>query len=105
MQMSELAILRDCLDTLKHASTCYLRASHEADSDQLRKTFQNIAIDKGEQKNAVFNLMHQAGMYETRPAEAARVTELKRHCEDLLGRIGTGEAVERERAKERPVTV
>lgn len=99
MQMSESAILQDCLDTLKHASMCYLRASHEADSDRLRETFQSLAIDKGEQKNAVFNLMHQAGMYPTRPADTAHVEELKRHCEDLLGRIGTdeGQAVERER--------
>lgn len=107
MQMSESAILRDCLDTLKHASMCYLRASHEADSDRLRETFQSLAIDKGEQKNAVFNLMHQAGMYPTRPADAEHVEDLKRHCEDLLGRIGTARAVERERGRagEQPVTV
>lgn len=105
MQMSEAAILRDCLDTLKHASACYLRAGHEADSKEFRETLQSLAIDKAELKNAVFNLMHQAGIYETRPADPADVTALKRQCEDLLGRIGTGDAVLRERAKGRPVTV
>ncbi len=69
MGMSEPAILRDLLDTLKYASLCYLRAAHEADSDELRRTFENLAVDKSEQKNAVFNLMHQAGHYVTHPAQ------------------------------------
>lgn len=99
MQMSEPAILRDCLDTLKHASMCYLRASHEADSDGLRKTFDRLAIDKSEQKNAVFNLMHQADHYKTYPANPDRVVTLKRACEDLLAKIGTGQAVDRERGR------
>lgn len=96
--MSEAALLRDCLDTLKHASMCYLRASHEADSDRLRETFEHLAIDKAEQKNAVFNLMHQAGMYKTKAANPEEVAELRRRSEELLQRIGTAQAVERERA-------
>lgn len=87
MRMSEPAILRDLLDTLKHASLCYLRAAHEADSDELRRTFENLAVDKSEQKNAVFNLMHQAGHYVTPPARAEHVAELKRKCDDFLATI------------------
>lgn len=99
MHMSEPAILRDVLDTLKHASMCYLRASHEADSDGLRKTFDRLAIDKSEQKNAVFNLMHQAGLYNTQPANPDHVAALRRKCDDLLARIGTGQADDRERGR------
>jgi len=90
MEMGERAILRDCLDTLKHASMCYLRASLEADSDPLRQTFDGIAIDKSEAKNAVFNLMHQAGIYETRPANPAEVEKLREACRQFLAQLDTG---------------
>ena len=96
-RMSEGAVLRDCLDTLKYASLCYLRASHEADSDGLRKTFDRLAVDKSEQKNAVFNMMHQAGHYVTWPAPPQNVADLKHRVEAVLARIGTGRAVDRER--------
>lgn len=105
MDMSEFAILRDCLDTLKHASVCYLRASHEADSDRLRETFQSLAVDKGEQKNAVFNLMHQAGQYKTKAAASTDVAALRRQCEDVLQRIGAAAAVAREQPGKEPITL
>lgn len=98
-RMSEAAVLRDCLDTLKYASMCYLRASHEADSDGLRKTFDRLAVDKSEQKNAVFNLMHQAGQYKTWPARPENVADLKRRSAAVLARIGTGHATDRERGR------
>jgi len=94
--MSEAAVLRDLLDTLKHASACYLRAAHEAADNDLRRTFEGIAVDKSEQKNAVFNLMRQAGHYETKPAAEDHMLELKRQCDDFLARIGTDRPVERE---------
>ncbi len=97
--MSEAAILRDCLDTLKHASMCYLRASHEADSDGLRKTFDRLVVDKSEQKNAVFNLMHQGGQYKTWPARPENVADLKRRLEPVLARIGAGYADRREQGR------
>lgn len=96
-RMSEAAVLRDCLDTLKYASTSYLRASHEADSDVLRKTFDRLAVDKSEQKNAVFNLMHQAGHYRTWPAQQTNVDDLRRRVSAVVARMGTGRAVPRER--------
>jgi len=87
VKMGEQAILRDCLDTLKHASMCYLRASLEADSDELRRTFDRLTIDKSEAKNAVFNLMHQAGMYKTQPADPAQVEALRQQCRQHLSRL------------------
>lgn len=101
MAMSEAAVLRDLLDTLKHASTCYMRAAHEAASNDLRNTFEGIAVDKSEQKNAVYNLMRQAGHYETTPASAQHVAELKRQCQEFLARIGQDAPVERELARSR----
>lgn len=88
MEMSERAVLRDCLESLKHAATCYLKTSFEADSDGLRKLCDRIAIDKSEAKNAVFNLMHQAGMYETQPADAAQVTQFATAARERLQALG-----------------
>ena len=100
--MDERAILRDCLDTLKHASVCYLQASLEADSDELRKTFARLAVDKSEAKNAVFDLMHQAGIYKTQPADPAQVEALRQECRQFLDRLGPGPnlATARERGLE-----
>ncbi|REJ36471.1 MAG: hypothetical protein DIU82_04355 [Bacillota bacterium] len=102
MEMDERAILRDCLDTLKHASMCYLQAGLEADSDDLRKTFVRLAVDKSEEQNAVFNLMHQAGIYKTQPADPAQVEALRQECGQFLDRLGPGPslATERERGLE-----
>ncbi|MBO8140888.1 MAG: spore coat protein [Firmicutes bacterium] len=97
MEMDERAVLRDCLDTLKHASACYLQASLEADSDELGRTLGRLALDKSEEKTAVFNLMHQAGFYKTRPAEMEAVQELKQDLHRLLARIGASTAANRER--------
>lgn len=98
MEMGERAILRDCLDTLKHASMCYLRASLEADSDGVRQTLARLAVDKSEAKNAVFNLMHQAGIYKTEPADPTQVEKLRAACLQFLDRTGpgAGEPVARE---------
>ncbi|HEY8416464.1 MAG TPA: spore coat protein [Limnochordales bacterium] len=88
--MGERAILRDCLDTLKHASMCYLRASLEADSDGVRQTLARLAVDKSEAKDAVFNLMHQAGIYKTEPADPAQVEKLRAACQQFLAHPGSG---------------
>ncbi|OUM98390.1 MAG: hypothetical protein BAA04_00520 [Firmicutes bacterium ZCTH02-B6] len=102
MEMDERAILRDCLDTLKHAAVCYLQASLECDSDELRRTLSHLAVDKSEEQNAVFNLMHQAGIYKTHPADPKQVETLRQQCRQFLDRIGRGPtfAVARERGVE-----
>lgn len=102
IEMDERAVLRDCLDTLKHASMCYLQASLEADSDSVRKTCARLAVDKSEEKNAVFNLMHQAGIYKTQPADPAQVETLKRQCRQFLSRAAAGpmHPVARERGEQ-----
>lgn len=100
MQMSDIAILRDCLDSLKHASVSYLQASHETASNDMRQTLQRVAVDKGEQKNAVFNLMRREGMYDIRSADPQAVSQLSHKCEQLLEELGPSEAVDRERMDE-----
>lgn len=84
MQMSEKAVLRDCLESLKHASVGYLQASFECDSDPLRQICQGLAVDHAQARNAVFNLMHQAGMYRTTPADHAQVQRIRETCETAL---------------------
>lgn len=71
------SILRDCLETFKHLNAIYSHAAAEADSDRLRKAFINIAVDKLELQAATFNLMHQMGLYRTRPAEDAQVQQVR----------------------------
>lgn len=86
--MSEKAVLRDCLESLKHASMGYLQASFECDSDSLRQTCQSLAVDHAEARNAVFNLMHQAGMYHTTPADEEQVNRIRQACETALRHAG-----------------
>lgn len=88
MEMSEKAVLTDCLESLKHASACYLRASMECDTDGLRKNLSHLALDKAEESNAVFNLMHQAGMYETKPADAKDVADFVEKAKNIVHNIG-----------------
>ena len=73
MQMQEMSILVDSLETLKHAAERYQDAALECDSDDVREVLQDIMYDRCEQQAAVFNLMHQMGLYET---EAASSEEL-----------------------------
>lgn len=95
--MSEKAVLRDCLESLKHASVSYLRASFECDSDPLRQICQGLAIDHAQARNAVFNLMHQAGMYPTLPADRTQVQRIREACEAALRHTdGPQRAVDRE---------
>src|SRR5690625_3302946 len=86
--MSEQAILRDCLESLKHISAQYLWASFKCDSDKVRRTCQRVAIDKAEEPNSVFNLMHQAGMYPTQPADAAQLDRLRQLTQQSVQRAG-----------------
>lgn len=88
MRMSEQAILRDALESLKHMSAQYLWASFECDSDNLRRTCQRIAIDKAEERNAVFNLMHQAEMEHTAPADADRLQRLREQARRSVQQAG-----------------
>lgn len=88
MEMSEKAVLTDCLETLKHASSCYLKASLECDTDGLRQILSHLAIDKAEESNAVFNLMHQAGMYDTKQSDAKEVTQFVKQAKDVLHQLG-----------------
>ena len=82
--MSEKAVLRDCLESLKHASVGYLQASFECDSDSLRQMCQRLAVEHAEARHAVFNLMHQAGMYHTTPADDEQVSRIRQACETAL---------------------
>lgn len=86
--MSEKAVLRDCLESLKHASVGYLQASFECDSDALRQMCQGIAVDHAEARNAVFNLMHQAGMYHTTPADQEQVKRIRQACDTAVQHAG-----------------
>lgn len=88
MDMSEKAVLTDCLESLKHAASCYLQASMECDSDGLRKTLSHLAIDKNEERNAVFNMMHQAEMYATEPAAGEDVATFIRETKSMLDSFG-----------------
>lgn len=88
MEMSEKAVLTDCLESLKHAASCYLKASMECDSDGLRKRLSHLAIDKAEESNAVFNMMHQADMYKTKPSDANEVAAFIKSARSALDNIG-----------------
>lgn len=88
MELGEKEVLTDCLESLKHASEQYLRAALNADSDGLRKRFSRLALDKAEQSNAVFNMMHQAGMQSTAPAAADQVQRVLDDAKSLLEQIG-----------------
>lgn len=79
MKMQEASVLTDCLESLKHAAECYQRAAFECDSDDLRDLLQDIMYDRCEQQAAVFNLMHQMGLYRTKTADASRVDQLLQH--------------------------
>ena len=83
MKMQESSVLTDCLESLKHAAERYIAAACEADSDDVRMVLQEIALDRCQQQAAVFNLMHQMGLYETEPAEAAAV----RRARDRYARV------------------
>lgn len=88
MDMTEKAVLTDCLESLKHASTTYLRTSLECDTDGLRQTLSRLAIDKAEESNAVFNLMHQAGIRNTEPSAAEEVSAFLTAAREQLEKIG-----------------
>lgn len=77
--MQESSVLTDCLESLKHAAERYQQAAFEADSDDVRELLQDIMYDRCEQQAAVFNLMHQMGLYKTEPAgDEARRRVLER---------------------------
>jgi len=76
VQMQERSVLTDCLESLKHAAFRYQEAAFESDSDNVREVLQDIMYDRCEQQAAVFNLMHQMGLYKTAPADAQRVQRL-----------------------------
>lgn len=101
MKMSDEAVLWDCLETLKHASAAYLRAAHEADSDVVRRTLNRMAVDKSEQKNAVFSAMHQGGLHPTKPAPVEDLAAAKEVYARLADVVGQGHAVARERNVEK----
>lgn len=88
MEMSEKSVLTDCLESLKHASEHYLRAALESDSDGMRQRLRNLAVDKAEGSNAVFNMMHQAGIYKTKPADMGEVRDVVTSAKRLLEGIG-----------------
>lgn len=75
LAMERESVLRDCLESLKHLAVAYSRAAFECDTDGLRRTLSHIVQDKHELQAAVFNLMHQMGAYQTRPADAQSVQE------------------------------
>jgi spore coat protein CotF len=85
MAMEDKQILLDCLETLKHLGMNYQMAAFECDSDQIRKAFENIQIDKDELRNAVFNLMHQSGYYKTQPADVNQVATQTQTWQQTLG--------------------
>lgn len=76
MKMRESSVLKDCLESLKRAASCYQEAAFEADSDNVREILQDIMLDRCEQQAAVFNLMHQMGLYKTEPAPNEAVQRL-----------------------------
>lgn len=90
MRMQEKSILTDSLESLKHAAERYQEAAFECDSDNVREVLQDIMYDRCEQQAAVFNLMHQMGLYETEPApqEALRrlVAECRRNLDQMSAR-------------------
>lgn len=76
MKMKESSILTDSLESLKRAAARYQEAAFESDSDNVREVLQDIMYDRCEQQAAVFNLMHQMGMYKTVPAHSSDVERL-----------------------------
>lgn len=96
--MNEKAVLLDCLASLDHAATRYQRAALECDTDPLRKLLTHLAVDKLEEHRAVFNLMHQAGIFRTETADPKDIRSVVAHAEDLLQAAGGPQhAVARER--------
>lgn len=75
MKMQESSVLIDCLESLKHAAERYQEAAFECDSDPVRNTLQEIMVDRLEQQAAVFNLMHQMGLYKTETAPREKLEE------------------------------
>lgn len=78
MRMQEKSILTDSLESLKHAAERYQEAAFECDSDNVREVLQDIMYDRCEQQAAVFNLMHQMGMYETEAASREELDQVLR---------------------------
>ena len=76
MRMQEKSILTDCLESLKHAAERYQEAAFECDSDNVREILQDIMYDRCEQQAAVFNLMHQIGIYKTETAPKEQLQAL-----------------------------
>ncbi len=76
MKMKDSSILTDALGSLKHAASCYQMGVLESDSDNVREALQGIMVDRCDQQRAVFNLMHQMGMYKTAPAQSGDVERL-----------------------------
>lgn len=97
MDMTEKAVLTDCLESLKHASENYLRAALECDSDGMRKRLSRLALDKAEGSNSVFNMMHQAGIYKTQAADGSELEGVLLEAKKLLNQMGgASRPVERE---------
>jgi len=74
--MADQDLVRDCLDTLKHLSSCYTHAAIECDSQDLRGVFRNILNDKLELQMAAFQFMNQRGWYKTTPADRQEVSKV-----------------------------
>lgn len=87
MAMQDKYILHDCLETLKHLGSTYQAVAFECDSDALRKTLENIQIDRDEQRNAVFNLLHQMGEYKTATAETGQVSAKQQMWRQTLNQM------------------
>lgn len=75
--MEEISILTDCVESLEHAAEAYMQAAFACDTGAVRKRLQQIAHDRCEQQAAVFNLMHQMGIYKTEPAPANRLEAVR----------------------------
>lgn len=85
MRMEEISILTDCVESLEHAAEAYMQAAFSCDTGAVRKRLQQIAHDRCEQQAAVFNLMHQMGIYKTEPAPADRLEAVKSRFLRALG--------------------
>jgi len=94
LELDDKYILRDCLETLKHQAMVYQWASFECDDDRLRKLLQHTAIDKNDLRNAVFNLMHQRGMYPTASADMVDLQQLAAQWQKALADMPTGAATQ-----------
>lgn len=78
-RLSDQDLLQDCLDTLKHLSSCYRHAATECDSQDLREVFWNILHDKLELQAATFQFMNQRGWYKPARAPQEAVQQIYRH--------------------------